>query len=368
MNLALKYRPKEFTDVVGQKAVSVILAAMIAKDKLSQVLLFTGPSGVGKTSMARIIAAQLNSEAAEEVHEGRHPAVLEIDAASNGSVEAVRNLKKNLNFYVPGNRVVIIDEAHAMSPEAFAALLNMLEFPPSNVTFILITTESHKIPVTIRHRCDRYAFKKASITDIRERLAYVDNEEQFVISGSLLDLVAQRSEGSYREALMILEQLTTAGIETVDQYNDLQGEVDYGPSLIRSAMDGPSAAINQLESVLRYTNSEEITDRTVEILRDIMILHGGIALDYTGKALDSRIELASKLDTGKILKAMKVMWDLQTKLNAGDPVRGLELAYSLIGEILQGVRPAPTPVVSAPAYAATDKPMSFEDLQRKVRG
>jgi DNA polymerase III subunit gamma/tau len=357
MNLALKYRPREFNEVVGQKATSVILSAMISKNRLSQVLLFTGPSGVGKTTMARIIAAQLNSEGAQDVHQGTHPAVLEIDAASNGSVDAVRQLKRDLNYATAGHRVVIIDEVHAMSDAAFAALLNMLEFPPTNVTFVLITTESHKVPVTIRHRCDRYEFKKASVEDLAARLHWIAARENIVLDNDLIDLLAVRAEGSFREAVMLLEQVWVAEISSVEAYNELQGEVDYGPSLLRSAMDGPAAALNKLEGVLRYTNTEEITDRTVEVLKDIMILKGGTSLNYSGKALESRLELASKLGTVQVLKAIRIVWDLQTKLNAGDPVRGLELAYALIGEVLQINIPAP---VAAPKKA----PMSFEDMKR----
>lgn len=356
MNLALKYRPREFSDVVGQKAASVILNAMVAKGKLPQVLLFTGPSGVGKTSMARIIAAQLNSEGAQDVHEGTHPAVLEIDAASNGNVEAIRNLKKDVNFAIAGHRVIIIDEAHAMSAEAFAALLNLLEFPPANVTFILITTELHKIPKTIRHRHTRFAFKLASVEDLLGRLNYVAEQEDMQISYDLLNLIAQRAEGSYREAVMLLEKVWLGDIKTVDTYNELQGEVDYGPSLIRSTLSGPVAALAQLDSVLRYTSSEEVVDRAVETLKDIMLLKGGIALNYSGDSLSSRTELASRLSTDKVLKAIRIIWDLQTKLNAGDPVRGLELAFALIGEILNTVveqQPQAAPVKAEPAKAMT---------------
>jgi DNA polymerase-3 subunit gamma/tau len=335
MNLALKYRPRNFNDVVGQKAISVILNAMVVKDRLSQVLLFTGPSGTGKTTMARIIAAELNPDAKEDVYSGTHPSVLEIDAASNGSVAAIRNLKKDLNFYVPGKRVVIIDEVHSISPEAFDALLNLLEFPPENVYLILCTTEIQALEPAIRHRCDRYNFKTASIEDLLERLNYVNSTEQFGVSDDLLNLIAQRSEGSYRESMMLLEQLTAAEITTVEEYNNLNGEVDYGPGLISSSISGPSAAVSKLESVLRYTNTEEISDRTVETLRDLMLLKAGVKLGYSEKALSDRIDLASKLGTDQILKAIRIMWDLQTKLSNSDPTRGLEMAYALIGQALQ---------------------------------
>jgi DNA polymerase III subunit gamma/tau len=357
MNLALKHRPRDFSEVVGQKAPSVILAAMVAKNSLSRVLLFTGPSGVGKTSMARIVAAALNPESRDDVHNRTHPYVLEIDGASNGSVAAIRDLKRSLNYASYGNKVIIIDEAHSMSDEAFDVFKDMLENVPEGITYILCTTEEHRLEPAIRHRCDRYRFKKASVEDLFERLSYVNSQEGTEVTPELLNLIAQRSEGSYRESLMILEQVAAGGIKTVDEYNNLQGEVDYGPTLIRSAMHGPVDAVNQLETILRYTNTEEVVDRTIETLKDIMILKGGIKLTFTGISLESRLELASKIDTGSILKAMKIIWDLQTKLNAGDPVRSLELAYSLIGEILE--------IKDLSPISTNTAPLSLDEMRRR---
>lgn len=335
MNLALKYRPKEFSDVVGQRATSVILNAMIAKQSLAQVLLFTGPSGVGKTTMARIVAAELNPDAKEDVHNGTHPAVIEIDGASNGSVEAMRKLKRELNLMTVGRRVVIIDEVHAISEEAKAVLLNLLEFPPANVTFILITTEAHRIPITVRHRCDHYFFKQASVEDLVQRLSHINSVEGFEVSIELLNLIAQRSEGSYRQAEMILEQASAVGVKTVEQYNTLHGEIDYGPTLILNTLLGPSNAVDMLQNILRYVSAEEVVNRVVETLKDLMLLKGGISLSYTDQALNSRTDLAKQLSKEQILAAMKIMWTLQTKLALGDTVRGLELAFSLIGEVLE---------------------------------
>lgn len=351
MTLALKYRPKEFKDVIGQKATTTILAAMIAKDKLSQVLLFTGPSGVGKTSMARIIAAQINSEGSQEVHEGRHPAVLEIDAASNGSVDAIRELKRSLNYSSAGNKVVIIDEVHSISPQAFDALLHLLEFPPKNVIIILCTTEPEALEPAIRHRCDRYFFKRASLEDLMTRLKYVVAQESINIEDSLINLIVQRSEGSFRESLMLLEQVWLADITTLEQYNLLHGNIDFGPSLLMSAVSGPISALKKLEETLYYVNSDEIVDRIIETIKDVMLLKAAIASFYEGNALIERQALASKLNLIQLLKAMKIMWELQTKLALNDPTRSLEMAFSMIGEAFAGSIIEPRPQVAPPAVS-----------------
>lgn len=359
MNLALKYRPKQFSDVVGQRATTAVLSAMIAKNKLSQVLLFTGPSGVGKTTMARIVASQLNSEGATAVHEGTHPGVIEIDAASNGSVDSIRALKKSLNFAFPYHRVIILDEAHAMSDEAKAALLNLLEFMVPDVTIILITTEAHRIPKTIRHRCDTYEFREASVDDIITRLKHIVEIENIVIDEELLSLIANRAEKSFRESLMILDQIWAAGISNVKEYNELQGEVDFGPTLISSTLGGSALALKQLEDILRYSSTEAVTDRTIETLRDLILIKGGLELNMSENALALRTKLASKLGSDQIMKAMKIMWDLQTRLTNADPVRGLEMSFSLIGDIMKPL----TQETKLPA--SNNARMSFAEMQNK---
>lgn len=358
MSLALKYRPQTFEDVVGQKAPSVILSAMIKQGKLAPVLLFTGPSGVGKTTMARIVAAEIHADAKEDVHNKVHPFVQEIDGASNGSVEDIRRLKQELNYATMGHKVIIIDEVHAISSNAFDALKDMLESGPANVTFILCTTEEHKIEKAIRHRCDRYAFKQASVDDLISRMQHVASLEDINVSTALLEALAHRSEGSFRASLMMLDQVWAAGITTVEEYNELHGDIDFGPGLIEGTLSGPSSALDKLEGVLRYTNSEEVVDRTVETLRDLIVLHGGITPKLPTHMIDARMKLAKKIPLTSLVKGISIIWDLKTKLADTDSVRGLEMAYAMLGEIFKQED------IKAVIKPKTDEVLSLEELQR----
>lgn len=355
MNLALKYRPREFKDVVGQRAPSAILSVMIQKKRLASALLFAGPSGVGKTSMARIVAAELNPDAKDAVHAGTHPNVLEIDGASNGSVEAIRTLKKDLTYSSIGHRVIIIDEVHAISGHAFDALLNLLEFTPKNVTFILCTTEEHNIEDAVRHRCDPYTFVKASVSDILTRLQDIVALEQINVSAELLEVLAVRSEGSFRKSQMLLDQVWGAGISSLETYNQLYGDIDFAPSLIASTLQGPSSALNKLETILYYTNPEEIVNDCVQTLRDLILLKSSIEPKIASGVLPVRKKLAKAFNTEELVKAMTVFWDLQTKLSNTDQVRGLEMVFAMLGQLFNR-----TIINTIPQ----DETLSLEDLQR----
>lgn len=367
MNLALKYRPKTFSEVVGQNAISAILNAMIRKGILSNALLFTGPSGVGKTSMARIVAAALNESTAEDVHEGLHPSILEIDAASSGSVAAMRDLKHSLNYATLGHRVVILDECHAISDEGKAVLLNLLESLPSNVTFILLTTESHKIPVQVRHRCDEYSFKKASVPDLFKKLQDVCDKESIILDSDLLIMIAERSEGSFRESMMLLKQVWASGVTSIEQYVALHGEHDCGPKLLESGLQGPSAGVAALQEALWMLDSSQITDSLISTLGDLLLLNRNHVINLSGSALDVRKDLAMRLDQGKILKCLRILWDLQTKLVGTDPARGLLMAFSMICETIATTASAQLATQSITAHTASVKaPMTLEQMRQRA--
>jgi DNA polymerase-3 subunit gamma/tau len=227
--LARKYRPMFFKDVVGQEHVTRTLQNAIEQDRIANAYLFTGPRGVGKTTVARILAKALNCDdgptinpcnrcsSCIEVNESRSLDVLEIDGASNRGIDEVRNLRESLRYSPhPGKyRIHIIDEVHMLTNEAFNALLKTLEEPPSRVLFIFATTEPHKVPATILSRCQRFDFKRITSRAIMEMLTELCKKEEITIDDESLRLIANKGDGSMRDAESILDQIIAFGGNTI---------------------------------------------------------------------------------------------------------------------------------------------------------
>ncbi|AFM13558.1 DNA polymerase III subunit gamma/tau [Turneriella parva] len=220
MSLATKYRPRDFEDLVGQLAASQSLKNALEFRKIGHAYLFHGARGVGKTTMARILAKALNCvngptsqicnvcEHCVEISEGRATDVIEIDAASNRGIDNIRELRAQAVFAPMKSRykVYILDEVHMLSPESFNALLKTLEEPPHHVVFIMATTELHKIPETIASRCQVFTFKKFNAREIAQRLAHILEKEQIAFERDALLPIAERGEGSLRDAISLLDQ------------------------------------------------------------------------------------------------------------------------------------------------------------------
>jgi len=220
-----KYRPDNFDSVVGQEYTTNMLKNAIINGKTSHAYIFTGPRGTGKTSTAKIFAKALNcehnkygnpcNECGSCLSFKESPDIIELDAASNNSVEDIREIINNVKL-VPTNlkyKIYIIDEVHMLSPGAFNALLLTLEEPPSHVVFILATTEIQKVPITILSRCQRFDFKPVSSNNIVGRLKYICGEEKINITDDALDEIALISAGGMRDALGILDQLSSGNNE-----------------------------------------------------------------------------------------------------------------------------------------------------------
>lgn len=223
--LARKWRPQTFAEVVGQEHVTQTLKNALELGRVAHAFLFSGPRGVGKTSVARILAKSLNCaqgptptpcnqcQSCLEITQGHSLDVLEIDGASNRGIDEVRELRENIK-YLPahgGYKVFIIDEVHMLTKEAFNALLKTLEEPPAHAIFILATTEAHKVPVTILSRCQRYDFKRLTTAAIQEHLAQMVQREGWTLAPAGLQLIAQESEGGMRDAQGLLDQVITFG-------------------------------------------------------------------------------------------------------------------------------------------------------------
>ncbi|MCD6308398.1 MAG: DNA polymerase III subunit gamma/tau, partial [Candidatus Latescibacteria bacterium] len=239
---ARKWRPQLFRDVISQRHVTETLRNAITSDRVGHAYLFSGPRGVGKTTVARIFAKALNcvNGPAEEpcnecenclsIQAGTSMDIQELDGASNNSVDDVRNLIANVGYHASSCRykMYIIDEVHMLSINAFNALLKTIEEPPPNVIFVFATTEPHKIPVTILSRCQRFDFHRLSAQDIAGKLRMIADSDGIAVDDEPLMLIARRAGGAMRDAESILEQLKSTRGDTISvgDVNEVLGIAD----------------------------------------------------------------------------------------------------------------------------------------------
>lgn len=354
-SLAAKYRPRTFDDLVGQRPVQVILRQMVHKRRVFPVLLFDGPRGTGKTTTLRILAAALNCHdtpvpcgqcvSCKSIYDGSSPDLLEIDAASNGLVDDIRNLRQQVLYATGGDwQIVGLDEAHGLSTPAANALLKTIEEPPPNTVFVLLTTEPGKILDTVVDRCMPFTFRRIVTADIAARLRHICTAETLDVEPALITHIAERADGGMRDAIMTLDQVTRVGVTTLAAYTDLMGECDYGPTLLDHLVTGDLAAAfaGIAEQMTRTGDTTALTSGLIGTLRDILVLHAGGQLPQQDRALAARQRLARHIDRHQAVAALKILWDLKTKIRiVDDPRSSLDLAVVLLGEIFAKARPAP---------------------------
>ena len=239
---ARKYRPQTFEEVVQQDHVTRTLTNAIEAGRVAHAILFAGPRGTGKTTVARVLAKAMNCaqgptrtpcntcRSCREITAGNAADVFEIDGASNNSVDQVRELRDNLQYMPAYSRfkIYIIDEVHMLSLAAFNALLKTLEEPPEHILFMFATTELHKIPITILSRCQRHDLRRIDAEAIAGHLALICSQEAVDVDEASLNLIAQEAGGSMRDALSLLDHVLscTQGAVTVELISDLLGIVD----------------------------------------------------------------------------------------------------------------------------------------------
>jgi DNA polymerase III subunit gamma/tau len=304
--LARKYRPQTFDEVIKQNHVTQTLTNAIKSRRVAHAILFTGPRGTGKTSVARILAKAMNCKkgptpmpcntcrSCREITSGNAVDVFEIDGASNNGVEQIRSLRENIN-YMPAhspNKIYIIDEVHMLSISAFNALLKTLEEPPSHVMFIFATTEPHKIPVTILSRCQRHDFKLIDIESISNHMKDLCSKEHIDITEESLMLIAREAGGSIRDALSLLDQIMACSEGTISYKNilDILGVAD------KKIIFDISNAILRKDIPEALNIVDEIYDRGYEMKKfyaDIIEHFRNLLVVKMGKNISKLINLPS---------------------------------------------------------------------------
>jgi len=326
--LARKWRPQTFEDVVGQRPITQALQNALATQRVAHAFLFAGPRGVGKTSVARILAKALNCQEGptahpcdhcsfcKEVREGISVDVLEIDGASNRGINEVRELRENVKYLPAKNKykVYIIDEVHMLTTEAFNALLKTLEEPPPHVIFVFATTEPHKIPLTILSRCQRYDFKRIPLASILEHLRKIATQEGVEVSDQSLHLIAREAEGSMRDAQSLLDQVLSFSGQKVsdEEVVEVLGVVDRKilHEAVRALADGDRARLLQIvEEVHGFGyDLKEFCEELARLVHDLMVLkvfpqgsaEAGRLIDLPEEEVRDLAELTEKLSLEEI--------------------------------------------------------------------
>jgi len=335
-----KWRPRTFDDVVGQNHITHTLKRQAAENRLSHAYLFTGSRGTGKTSCAKILARAVNCQnpvdgnpcnacpACLGIENGSILDVVELDAATNNGVDQIRALREEA-FYSPAavrKRVYIIDEAHMVTPQAFNALLKILEEPPEHLMFIFATTEVHKILATIRSRCQQFAFQRLSPQDIAERLAYVAKEENLPLTRAGAALLARLADGGMRDALSLLDQCASGeqagelGEREILSILGMAGNLETAVLMGEIAARDTCAALGRLDRL--YAGGKDIAGLLKELTalaRDLLLNkvapQGGQGLLMGGYDSATLGELSETFSVPRLTEMLKQLQQTASGLN-----------------------------------------------------
>jgi DNA polymerase-3 subunit gamma/tau len=402
--LARKWRPRTFTDVVGQPEIVRALTNALTQDRMAHAYLFSGPRGVGKTTSARLLAAGINCrsasgptpspcgtcESCQEVLEGRSIDALEIDGATHGKVDQARDLIEIVGYAPVRDRrkVFIIDEVHAISAAAFQALLKTLEEPPSHAVFILATTERHKIPATILSRCQRFDFRRLTDTEVADRLAEIAHREGYAVDvaekpapwvePAALAALAAAATGSLRDGLSLLDQAVaqTGGRVTAGDVALLLGSPDRTAlvALLAAILSGERAAVLRGAAELEAAGSDPRAtahDLTALVRGAVRFAADPSAPAVAGISEDGSAtlrELARTTAYSTLLRVLTLLSEAEGMLRRSDvPSLALEVLFLRLAELPRlvpieeilasgGSFPMPAPRVVAPPSPAPAAP------------
>ncbi len=380
--LARKHRPQTFDEVTGQEHITDLLKKAIQSSRIHHAYLFCGPRGIGKTSCARILAKSLNCEkgptlkpcgecvACGEITRGSSMDVLEIDGASNRGIDEIRTLRENVKFAPSAGKykIYIVDEVHMLTTEAFNALLKTLEEPPPHVKFIFATTAPQKVPATIISRCQRFDFKRISVDTIVATMAQISRKEKLRIDQGALYTIAKAAQGSLRDALSILDQLSALsdeGIEAKDVFSMLgMVETQFLFELTGAlAQKNCPLALEVLEKIIdQGKDIKQLNKDMIEHFRNLMIVKiGGKALgkliDYPAAVKDMYLDQCAQFTLKDILKAIDALIETQEIAGITESVRmPLEVAFAKLTYTGEAFLAPPVVATSAPARQAGLQP------------
>ncbi len=368
-----KYRPRNFSETIGQEPITKTLAQAISSGKISHAYLFTGPRGVGKTSIARILAHEINqlSYQSDDIHLD----IIEIDAASNRRIDEIRDLRDKVNIMPTSAKykVYIIDEVHMLTKEAFNALLKTLEEPPAHCVFILATTEAHKLPETIVSRTQRFNFKPINKSETLSQLQKIALAEKINIDKEALEVLADFSDGSLRDIIGMLDQLSASGHKiTLDDARQLLGippqsaidkltkiiiESDVSEALeILSAIQEQGTEPAVVAKLLGKTLRQSLVDETI---------NG----DWVSKLLKGLIEVSSSQQPQEILE-IAILEAASRIPTAPDSTRTFNNTPSLkqnqANKINSLEKPDKKSISSSTAFSLGDWPEVTARLKEKV--
>jgi len=385
-----KYRPQRFSEVAGQEPITRTLRNAVAARKVSHAYLFSGPRGTGKTSTGRLLAKAANCRDSQEGEpcnkcdsclaftEGRALDLVELDAASNRGIDAIKDLRERVG-YAPGSaefKVYILDEAHMLTTEASNALLKTLEEPPPHVIFVLATTEPHKIPATIGSRCQRFDFRRIPLEAAVDRLAYVCEQEKITCPREALELIARSATGSMRDAINMLEQVVDyhgreLSVETVQSGLGLTGDArssELAQLVLKGDLGGGLALIASVRD--DGLDLRQFQREVVSYLRQLLLVAAGAdsALSLTKEQAKEMKKVLDGVSKEEVVRALRAFGQVDVR---ADPLSSLPLEMALAECVLARqaaeakAQAAPPPVVerreAAPARAPTAAPAPVSD-------
>ena len=348
-----KYRPKNFSEIIGQKHIVQTLSNAVKNGRVGQAYLFTGPRGTGKTSIARIFAKTINCahlksavtcekcENCRLINENRSLDIIEIDAASNTGVDNMRELRETVALPPTSlkYKVYIIDEVHMLSTGAFNALLKTLEEPPTHVVFILATTEIHKVPDTILSRCQRFDFTRLPIENIVAKLSLIAKAEKIKIDSDSLEMIAIAAEGGMRDAESLLGQVITLEDKNITkkEVEEILGTTDRKFSQEITAMiieKDATGAIQRINELLRDGYDLQVfTKSLLNYLRQLMLLKIDPSLEkyfsyeMTEEQTTQMTKLSDKIELDRIIRTINLFLEAQSKIaSSAMPQLPLEIA------------------------------------------